>query len=75
MKSLSFQKGIDPLHKMGVGQIAIIQTWLNEMGIENYTIYDDLTIDVDGSVKLWNKKIEKLPPFIKFNKVGSSFCI
>jgi hypothetical protein len=74
MTELSFQRGRDPKHMMGIGQKAIIQNWLDEMGIENYTINDDLKIDIDGSVS-FNEKMEGFPPNIRFNKVtGSFFC-
>jgi hypothetical protein len=39
--------------------------------IENYTINDDLSIDVDGSIGLYNKNLEHLP--LKFNYVDGSF--
>jgi len=42
-------------------------------GIENYTINEDGTIDVDGDVDLSLKNIDKLP--LKFGKVtGSFYC-
>jgi len=42
-------------------------------GIENYTINEDGTIDVDGGVDLSGKNIDKLP--LKFGKVtGSFYC-
>jgi hypothetical protein len=41
--------------------------------IENYTINDDGTIDVNGDVNLYNKGLTELP--IRFNKVtGWFFC-
>ena len=39
--------------------------------IENYTIDDDLSIDVDGSIGLYNKNLEHLP--LKFNYVHGGF--
>jgi len=39
--------------------------------IENYIINDDLSIDVDGAVDLYNKKLEYLP--LKFNYVDGNF--
>ena len=32
-----------------------IKQWLDKMGVENYTINKNLTVDVDGSVDLFNK--------------------
>jgi hypothetical protein len=42
-----------------------------EHGIENYTINTDGTIDVDGNVNLFNKKLTKLP--LKFRNVSGDF--
>ena len=39
--------------------------------IKNYTINDDLSIDVDGSIGLYNKNLEHLP--LKFNYVHGGF--
>jgi hypothetical protein len=39
--------------------------------IRNYTINDDYTIDVDGSVSISNRKLSKIP--LKFNKVSKHF--
>jgi hypothetical protein len=39
--------------------------------IENYTINDDLSIDVDGDVRLYGKGLEYLP--LKFNYVSGYF--
>lgn len=42
-------------------------------GIQNYTILDDLSLDVTGSVYLSGFELEKLP--VKFNRViGSFYC-
>ena len=40
-------------------------------GIENYTINDDGTIDVNGDVNLWIKGLTELP--LTFNKVTGYF--
>ncbi len=42
-----------------------------EYGIENYTINPDGSIDVDDSVGLVNKKLDKLP--LNFNRVSGWF--
>lgn len=42
--------------------------------IENYTINDDYSVDVDGSVDIGNRKLTKIP--IKFGKVTGFFsCV
>jgi hypothetical protein len=70
---ISFKKQYDPLVSLGVGQRALITKWLDEMGVENYTIKDDLTIDVDGHVYLHSKNLDKFPSYIKFGKVRGYF--
>jgi hypothetical protein len=39
--------------------------------IKNYTINEDMSIDVDGDVRIDGEKLTKLP--LKFNKVGGHF--
>jgi hypothetical protein len=42
--------------------------------ITNYTINDDMSIDVDGRVNLYDQRLSKLP--LNFNKVsGHFYCI
>ena len=50
-----------------------IKFWLDSMKIENYTINDNFTVDVDGDVSLAGKGIKEIP--IKFNYVKYSFNI
>ena len=44
---------------------------LEKFGIENYTINNDGTIDVDGDVSLYNRGLTKIP--FKFGKVTGYF--
>ena len=67
-----FQQHINPLDSLGIGRKALIEKWLDEMGIKNYTI-NDLTIDVNGYVHLYNKNLIKFPEYIQFNEVNGSF--
>ena len=69
----NFKKSDDPLVSLGIGKIALISRWLDEMGVENYIINDDLTIDVKGNVNLYNRGLDKFPDYIKFGKVGGWF--
>jgi hypothetical protein len=51
-----------------------IDSICKKFGIENYTINEDSTIDVDGDVNLHEKGLTKLP--LKFGKVSGHFnCI
>ena len=63
---------------LGIGQEALIRKWIEEncniMGGE-YTINDDLTIDVDGSVYISDRNLENFPDYIQFGKVKDSFCL
>lgn len=48
-----------------------ILAWLEKMGVENFTINQDLTVDVDGSVDLINKGLSFIP--IQFGVVKGIF--
>ena len=47
--------------------------WLNKVGIRNYLINDDLTVDVDGYVLISYLGIDKIP--VKFNKIKKDFNV
>lgn len=50
-----------------------IKKWLDEMGIVDYVILEDGTVDVNNSVNLKNKKLSFIP--VQFNRVlGSFYC-
>jgi hypothetical protein len=74
-KSLNFERKSDPLDSLGVGKKVLITKWLDEMGVKNYIINDDYTIDVEYSVHLYNKNLEKFPEYIQFNKVYIYFSV
>jgi hypothetical protein len=48
-----------------------IKKWLDNYKIKNYTINNDLTIDVNDNVNLRDKKLTNIP--IKFNIVTGNF--
>jgi len=48
-----------------------ISLWLDKYNIKNYTINDDLTVDVAGSVNLYSNKLATIP--IQFGKVTGRF--
>ena len=48
-----------------------VEKILKELGIRNYTINDDLTVDVDGNVDITKKELSKIP--VNFNKVSGDF--
>jgi hypothetical protein len=77
LNEMNFQKKMDdPLVSLGVGQKHFILNWLDEMGVENYTINDDLTIDVNGDLRIGlYEDLDEIPEFIQFNKVyGNFYC-
>lgn len=61
------------LRNAGISKKSMIEKWLTEMYIKNYTINSDLTIDVDRDVILSGKKIMELPSYIQFNEINGSF--
>src|ERR1035437_625630 len=69
----NFEHKKDPLSSLGVGKIHLIRSWLDEMGVENYTINDDFIIDVCGNVYLGDKDIKELPEFIQYRYVNGTF--
>jgi hypothetical protein len=48
-----------------------IKAWLNKYEVKNYTINDNLTVDVSGNVNLFNKQLEEIP--FKFGIVNGTF--
>ena len=51
----------------------LIRGWLDEYGVENYTINDDFTIDVNGYVNLVGKDLTEFPEYIQFGVVRGDF--
>jgi hypothetical protein len=50
-----------------------IKIWLDSMNIQNYDIHDDLTVDVNNQVYLYNKGLTHLP--VQFGIVEKNFDI
>jgi hypothetical protein len=48
-----------------------IKNWLDEYRIKNYTINQDLSVDVDGSVFLYENHLLEIP--VKFNIINGNF--
>lgn len=51
-----------------------IKKWLSIFKIENYTINDDLTVDVKGNVDLFHKKFKLRKLIFQFGIVTGDFC-
>lgn len=54
---------------LGVGQVALIRKWLDKYEIKNYTINDDLTIDIKNVYFNNPKEVDVIPDYIKFRKI------
>jgi len=67
-----FKKSDNPLVSLDIGKKVIIEKWLDEMGVKNYIINDDYSIDVDSNIYLRGCLYE-LPNFIKFNIINGYF--
>ena len=48
-----------------------IEAWLDLMGIKNYTINEDLTVDVKGNVQLSRKGLTSIP--VQFGTIAGDF--
>ena len=48
-----------------------IKEWLDKHNVSNYTINDDLTVDVNGNVYLWFSQLSSIP--FQFGEVTGSF--
>lgn len=68
-----FTADSDPISDMGIGVRARIEKWLKEHNIYNYTLNDDLTIDVDGPVNLSYELNGNLPDYIKFSHITNGY--
>ena len=68
MKYLKLYEDIDYEYQRELSRIMIL---CNKYNIDNYTINDDGSIDVNGSVTVYNKGLDKL--IIKFGNVSDSF--
>jgi len=73
--SLKFERNHPALSSMRIGRRVQIEQWLEEMEVENWTINEDWTIDIEGSVYLINLNLENFPSFIQFGRInGYFFC-
>lgn len=70
---MDFIRGKDPKDTINIGKKALIRKWLDEIGINNYSINEDYSIDVKGNVDISKRGIEELPEFIKFGIIYGNF--
>ena len=85
-ESINFERGKDPKISMNIGRKPLIRKWLDEMGLKECIINDDLTIDYpdhdpndirisEHMVNLKRKNLSNLPDYIQFNEVYGGFDI
>jgi len=76
-ESISFTRHEEAKDSIGVGRPFLIKRWLDKMGIENYKINDDYSIDVNNGIELGGKLKEEqeLPDYIQFGYVKGAFDI
>jgi hypothetical protein len=60
---------------LGIGIRPQIEKWLKENDIKNYTINDDLTINVKGDVNLLFYRNNEFPEYIQFGEVTGDFIV
>jgi hypothetical protein len=72
---IAFKRGVGSKAALDVGIVVKIREWLKSVGIENYAINDDFSIDVFRFVNLAFKGINGLPSYIQFNKIKGDFDI
>lgn len=61
------------LNNAGLGKFILIKKWLDNIGIKNYNINADLTIDVNNDINLMGLGIDEFPSYIQFNIVKGYF--
>ncbi|MFA5154479.1 MAG: hypothetical protein WC554_18190 [Clostridia bacterium] len=78
-ESQNFTRGLDPKAAMNIGITPKIKEWLDKHNIKNYTINDDLTIDVNDNVDFRtvspSLKFSEFPSYIQFKHVSGYFTI
>lgn len=66
----------DFFDNLGIGEETQIRDWLRDNNIRNYTINNDLTIDVDDNVIIqFDDTFIQFPEYIQFNKVNGDFIL
>ena len=69
-----FERGDNSLKNLGIGKKDLIENWLKQYDIKNYTINDDFTIDCE-KVKIHDTDLEFFPEYIQFNVCHGWFSI
>ena len=70
---MGFERSDDIKVSLQLGKRPMITKWLDIMGVKNYTINPDWTIDVKGDVHLYDKNLIEFPDYIMFNHVSGDF--
>ena len=85
-ENINFERGLDPKEAMGIGKVKLINDWMGQVitidhskaapiGIKNYKINKDFSIDTDLDVIALERKDlfpgGRFPEYIRFNSSGS----
>jgi hypothetical protein len=73
LNEMNFERRGTPLDVLGIGQKILIEKWLIETKVKNYTINDDYTIDVKENIDLYMIGSYEFPKYIKFNSIDGYF--
>ena len=63
LNEMNFERRKDPFGALGIGQEQLIKDWLDEMGVDDYTINDDYTIDVNENINISRRNLKKFPDY------------
>jgi len=67
-ESIEFERGIEPREAMKIGKKAQIEKWFDDLGNINYKIEVDLSIIVEETLNLYDKKnVTSLPENLQVN--------
>ncbi|HPI82770.1 MAG TPA: hypothetical protein PK122_06085 [Candidatus Paceibacterota bacterium] len=85
-ENINFERGLDPKEAMGIGKVKLINDWMGQVitidhskaapiGIKNYKINKDFSIDTDLDVIAVERPElfpnGRFPDYIRFNSSGS----
>ena len=74
-EGINFERDLEPMDKLEVGEHYRIKQWLKEMDVpeDTYKINPDGTIDIFGDINIVANQLEELPEYINFGKINGSF--
>lgn len=71
----NFHKTGDVKSGLGIGKRVLIEEWLKNMDIYDYSLSENLIIDSDSTINLSHIRLSEFPSFIQFGTIrGTFFC-